>query len=100
MIFTTSSIRNEVKRRVSERVIGVLIERAVAHHCRRGIRVGCSCEYCQAKRLATQELGFLGRLVFRQPQETSDDFRFRLQNNRQMRKQHYHNLLKNMRELA
>ena len=40
-----------------EKLLPILLSRAVEFHCRRGNRLGCDCDYCQLKREATVDIG-------------------------------------------
>lgn len=46
-------IEVEVQRRLIERILDL----GVVYHARRGLRPGCTCEFCVAKRKATNDIG-------------------------------------------
>ena len=50
-------IRLRIEAEVQSRVIERILDVGVVYHSRRGIRPGCDCEWCQAKRYATFKIG-------------------------------------------
>lgn len=61
------SIFDDIQKEVEKRAVGELLPRLFEiekdRHAKRGFREGCDCTYCQAKRVATSELSYLGATV-------------------------------------
>jgi hypothetical protein len=53
-----TQIRQEVERRVAERLPSKILDAHIQYHSRRRIRPGCECNFCVEKRKATSYVGF------------------------------------------
>lgn len=55
---STISLIREVERRIAEQLVGEVLLRGAVYHFRRGIRRGCECGVCSAKRKANSLFSF------------------------------------------
>lgn len=46
--------------RISQKLPEVLLDKSIEYHTRRGLRLGCDCEYCRVKQNGTTSIAHTG----------------------------------------
>lgn len=61
----TQELRDEIEKRVLEKLPVALFEKGVKSHAKNSFRLGCSCDFCKIKRSATLMIGCANRATTR-----------------------------------
>lgn len=81
-------LREEIERRIAEKLPAALFERGLVVHAKHSFRRGCNCDFCIIKRTATDHIGRANRNGSCRPcYATTEVYESLMERKRQVRKQ-------------